>query len=162
MTIDPVAEWRQMFDETWRLERDFFWDPNMLGVDWKGMRARYGALLPRVTTRGELTDLLGELIAELRTSHEYVWGGDAPGPEAAQRGEAGYRPQPHSRRAARPRIARIYGTDRWNPERCSPLLLPGLPVKQGDYPAGDRRHPASHPSSKPTRSWPGSWRSRSS
>lgn len=132
MTVDPVAEWRQMFNESWRLERDFFWDPNMLGVDWNAMRASYGALLPRVTTREELSDLLGELIAELRTSHEYVWGGDDPGKKPRRVGRLGLdlslRPE-----SGRVRIDRIYGPDRWNPERSSPLHLPGLGVTAGDY-----------------------------
>jgi tricorn protease len=132
MTIDPVAEWRQIFAESWRLERDFFWDTNMLGVNWPAMRERYGALLPRVTTRDELNDLLGELIAELRTSHEYLWGGDDPGRAPRGVGRLGVdlavRPE-----TGRVQITRIYGPDRWDGERSSPLLLPGQRVNEGDY-----------------------------
>jgi len=132
MTIDPVAEWRQIFHEAWRLERDFFWDPDMLGIDWAGVRARYAPLLPRVTTRDELTDLLGEMIAELRTSHEYVWGGDDPGKSPRAVGRLGIDLARGS--ADGPlRIARVHGPDRWDAERASPLLLPGLGVAPGDY-----------------------------
>src|SRR5262249_35782757 len=72
--LAPEDEWRQMFDETWRLMRDFYWDANMGGVDWKAQRDKYRALLPRIGTRSELNDLLGELIGELSTSHTYMRG----------------------------------------------------------------------------------------
>lgn len=65
-----------MYDEAWRMMRDFYWDANMGGVDWKEQREKYRALLPRLGTRGELNDLLGELIGELATSHTYISGGD--------------------------------------------------------------------------------------
>src|SRR5204862_548907 len=75
--LAPQDEWRQIFDETWRLMRDFYWDANMGGVDWKAQRDKYRALLPRLGTRDELNDLLGELIGELATSHTYIFGGDS-------------------------------------------------------------------------------------
>jgi tricorn protease len=73
--VDVRGEWKQMFEEAWRLQRDFYWAPNMVGIDWPAMREKYAALLPRVGTRGELNLLIGELIGELGTSHTYVWGG---------------------------------------------------------------------------------------
>lgn len=76
--IDPTAEWAQMFDETWRLQRDFFWAPTMSGVDWPAMRERHRALLPLVGSRREATDLIGQMIGELGTSHAYLMGGDEP------------------------------------------------------------------------------------
>lgn len=74
--LAPDEEWRQMFDETWRMMRDFYWDANMGGVDWREQREKYRTLLPRLGTRGELNDLLGELVGELGTSHTYIFGGD--------------------------------------------------------------------------------------
>ncbi|MFO0962754.1 MAG: LpqB family beta-propeller domain-containing protein [Phycisphaerales bacterium] len=74
--VDPRAEWAQIFDEAWRLQRDFFWKPDMGGVDWKAVKARYAALLPRVGTRMELNDLVGEMCGELGNSHSYISGGD--------------------------------------------------------------------------------------
>jgi tricorn protease len=76
MTVDPVAEWRQIFTDAWRFERDYFYDPNLHGVDWNGMRARYGALLDGCVTRNDVNLVLGELIAELNSSHTYRGGGD--------------------------------------------------------------------------------------
>jgi tricorn protease len=77
MRVDIAAEWRQIFDEAWRLQRDFFWKPDLGGVDWRAVRARYEALLPRIGTREELNDLVGEMSGELGTSHTYIGGGDA-------------------------------------------------------------------------------------
>jgi tricorn protease len=74
--LSPADEWGQIFDETWRMMRDFYWDANMGGVDWNAERARYRSLLPRLGTRVELNDLLGELIGEMGTSHTYISGGD--------------------------------------------------------------------------------------
>lgn len=76
MLVDVQAEWAQIFDEAWRLQRDFFWAPNMRGVDWDAMRTKYAARLPQIGTRNELNELIGEMLAELGTSHTYIWGGD--------------------------------------------------------------------------------------
>lgn len=76
VAVDARAEWNQIFDEAWRLQRDFFWKPDMGGIDWKSVRARYGALLPRIGTRAELNDLVGEMSGELGNSHSYIGGGD--------------------------------------------------------------------------------------
>ncbi len=74
--VNPQAEWKQMFEEAWRLQRDFFWREDMNGVDWAGMRDRYRPLVDRVGSRAELNDVIGELMSELRNSHAYVSGGD--------------------------------------------------------------------------------------
>jgi len=76
LRVDPVQEWRHVLQEAWRLQRDFFWAPNMLGIDWWLMRAHMETLLPRIGTRQELEDLISQLVRELRTSHAYAWGGD--------------------------------------------------------------------------------------
>jgi tricorn protease len=76
MRVGVADEWLQIFDEAWRMQRDFYWDPNMTGVDWPAMRAKYRALVPLAGTRGELNDIIHDMIEELGNSHAYVWGGD--------------------------------------------------------------------------------------
>ncbi|MDG2021581.1 MAG: S41 family peptidase [Phycisphaerales bacterium] len=76
MLVDAPAEWAQILDEAWRLQRDFFWNPALNGIDWDSIRIKYQALLSRVGNRAELNRLIGAMIAELGTSHTYVWGGD--------------------------------------------------------------------------------------
>ena len=128
--IDPREEWRQMYHEAWRIERDFYWDPAMTGHNWEQIGKRYEALLPWVAHRTDLNYLLGEMIAELNTSHTYVGGGDLPQPPHVGVGllgadfeaEGGYY-----------RIAKIYPGENWNEASRSPLTEPGLQVKAGDY-----------------------------
>ena len=75
--MKTADEWKQIFAEAWRLQRDFYWAENMAGIDWPAMRAKYAKLLPRIATRGELNDILSQLIGELGTWHTYVFGGDS-------------------------------------------------------------------------------------
>jgi len=132
MHLDPPAEWRQIFDEAWRLERDFFYDPGMHGVDWKGIKKRYAGLLPYVSNREDLNYLLGEMIGELNCSHTYVWGGDrfyAPSPSVGLLG-ADLELDP---KAGLYKLAKIYPPDEWNLENDAPLAQPGLDIREGDY-----------------------------
>jgi len=124
----PPDEWRQIFDETWRLMRDFYWDANMGGVDWKAQRDKYRTLLPRLGTRDELNDLLGELIGELATSHTYIFGGD-PGTELPQI-STGLLGIDAVRAGAGFQVARIYRGDPADGVR-SPLEEPGVNVAAG-------------------------------
>src|SRR5262249_26041409 len=78
--LDRHQEWKQIFDECWRQERDFFYDPNLHGVDWKGVKAKYEVLVPYVNHRADLTYIIGEMIAELSAGHAYVGGGEMPHP----------------------------------------------------------------------------------
>jgi tricorn protease len=128
--IDPRAEWRQIYHEAWRIERDFYWDPNMTGHDWNKIGARYEALLPWVAHRSDLNYLIGELIAELSTSHTYVGGGDQPRKPHVTVGMLGADFEPDS---GFYRIAKIYSGENWNDDTRSPLTDPGLKVKTGDY-----------------------------
>ena len=80
MMLDRQAEWKQIFNECWRQMRDFFYDPNMHGVDWKAMRERYEPLVAHVNHRADLTYIIGEMIGELNVGHAYVGGGDMPKP----------------------------------------------------------------------------------
>jgi tricorn protease len=86
LAVQPLQEWAQIFGEVWRLQRDHFWVEDMSGVDWPAMRERYAPLLPRVATRGELSDLIWELQGELGTSHAYEVGGDHRKPPAVALG----------------------------------------------------------------------------
>jgi tricorn protease len=130
MELDPPAEWRQMFNDAWRFERDYFYDPNMHGVDWKAMRTRYGDMLDDAITRWDLNFLLGELIAELNASHAYRGGGDTEQPAARGVGLLGCDFELHD---GAYRIARIVTGAPWDSSVRSPLAEPGADVKQGDY-----------------------------
>ncbi len=132
MLLDPPAEWRQIFDETWRLERDFFYVPNMHGVDWPAMRTKYGALLPHVAHRNALTYLIGEMIAELNIGHAYVGGGDFPKTKTVPIALLGV-DYALDRTTGRYRIERILQGQNWVETRRSPLTEPGVGVLQGTY-----------------------------
>ena len=128
--VDPVAEWRQIFNDVWRFERDFFYDPGMHGVDWNVMRMRYGKLLDDAVTRWDVNFILGELIAELSSSHTYRGGGDIEKP--LERG-VGLLGADFALDAGYYRIANILDGAPWDSEARSPLKMPGVNVKEGDY-----------------------------
>jgi tricorn protease len=129
--IDPVAEWRQIFTDAWRLERDYFYDPGMHGVNWNEMRQRYGKLLEDAVTRWDVNYVLGELIAELNSSHTYRSGGDVEkGPSQG----VGYLGCDFSLENGAYRIKHIVQAAAWDSEVRSPLVQPGLTnVHEGDY-----------------------------
>jgi tricorn protease len=127
--LSPQDEWRQIYDETWRLMRDFYWDANMGGVDWRAQRDKYRTLLPRLGTRDELNDLLGELIGELATSHTYIFGGD-PGTELPQI-TTGVLGIDTARKGPGFEVTRIYRGDPADGVR-SPLDEPGVLVRPGE------------------------------
>ena len=131
-SVDRHAEWKQIYDESWRQMRDFFYAPNMNGVDWKAMHDKYAALLPFVNHRNDLTYLLGELVGELNNGHSYVAGGERPDLKRIPLGLLGAE---FSRDAATRayRIDRILPGENWEKDTRSPLTLPGLNVKEGDY-----------------------------
>jgi tricorn protease len=128
--IDPRQEWREVFHEAWRIERDFYWDPNMTGHNWKKIGERYEALLPWVAHRSDLNYIIGEMIAELSTSHTYVGGGDQPAKPHVSVGMLGADFEPDGGYF---RITKIYPGENWNDSSRSPLTEPGLKVKAGDY-----------------------------
>ncbi len=130
MTVDPRAEWKQIFNDVWRLERDFFYDPNMHGVDWKALGERYRRLVEACVTRWDLNYLIGELIAELSASHTYRGGGDTD--EGVAR-NVGYLGVDWEVAGGAYRIKKIISGAPWDSEVRSPLRLPGLKVKEGDY-----------------------------
>jgi tricorn protease len=130
MMVNPRAEWRQIFSDAWRLSRDFFYDPGMHGVDWEAMRKQYGALLEDAVTRWDVNYVIGELIAELSSSHTYRGGGDT---EEVARIGVGYLGVDWEIDNGFYRIAKIIEAAPWDSEVRSPLSMPGAEVKEGDY-----------------------------
>ncbi len=130
--LDRRAEWRQIFHESWRQMRDFFYDPNLHGVDWKAVRARYEPLVEHVAHRADLTYILGEMIGELGAGHTYVGGGDLPKVERIKMGLLGAQLEqdPQTRYY---RVAKILKGANWDRKLRSPLTEIGVGVKEGDY-----------------------------
>ena len=130
MKLDRSAEWQQMFDEAWRYERDYFYDPGMHGNDWDEVRARYSPLVPFVRHRADLTYLLDQMNGEMAVGHSFVFGGDYPevddpsvgllGADLVIEGNAW-------------RISRIYTYESWNPSLTAPLDVAGLNVEEGSF-----------------------------
>ena len=132
VTVDRRAEWRQMFDESWRQMRDFFYAPNMHGVDWPGMKAKYAPLLDHVNHRADLTYVIGEMIGELSTGHTYVGGGDMPRPDRVPMGLLGARLERDAKTKFF-KVATILKGQNWDPALRSPLTDIGVNVKEGDF-----------------------------
>ncbi|MFN2508875.1 MAG: S41 family peptidase [Chthoniobacterales bacterium] len=132
MQLDRHAEWNQIYFEAWRQMRDFFYAPNMNGIDWKVMRDKYAALLPFVNHRNDLTYLMGELIGELNNGHAYVGGGERPETPRIKLGLLGAQlTRDPATRAYR--IDRILPGENWDKHIRSPLTDIGVNVKAGDY-----------------------------
>ncbi|MFZ0958636.1 MAG: PDZ domain-containing protein [Candidatus Sulfotelmatobacter sp.] len=130
--IDPPAEWKQMFNEVWRQERDFFYEASMNGVNWEAIRDKYAPLVPYAANRYDLTYIMGELIGELSNSHTYVGGGDQPDLHPVNVGLLGVDYELDSASGLY-RFKKIYPGENWNPQTRSPLTEPGIDVKEGDY-----------------------------
>jgi len=130
--INPHEEWQQIFNEAWRIQRGFFYDPNMHGVDWKAIKKRYETLLPYVVDRDDLNYVIGEMIGELNASHTYVRGGDVEQPEKISVGLLGCDLELDTENNAY-RIKKIYEGAAWDAEVRSPLRQPGIDVNEGDY-----------------------------
>lgn len=129
--LDPREEWAQIYYEAWRHMRDFHWDRSLGGVNWEAARDQYATLLPRLSTRDDLRDLLGELIGELATSHTYVWGGDA-GRQSPSSVATGLLGADLGRVGDVFVVKRIYRGDPADNIR-SPLAEPGVDVREGEF-----------------------------
>ncbi len=129
-TIDPKAEWKQIYKDSWRIFRDYFYDENMHGVDWKELGERYGKLVDYCATRWDLNYLIGELISELNASHTYRGGGDI---DEAPVKNVGYLGIDWANSNNAYKIAKIIKGAAWDTEVQSPLALPGVKVKEGDF-----------------------------
>lgn len=132
MYLDREAEYRQMFNEAWRLQRDFFYDSNMHGLDWPAIYDRYAPLVAHAAHRFDLTYIIAEMIGELACSHTYTGGGDRIVPEASGIGLLGVDWAIDST-SGRYRIGHILLGQNWVNDRRSPLTEPGIEVAEGDY-----------------------------
>jgi tricorn protease len=129
---DPPQEWKEMFDEVWRQERDYFFEASMNGVDWQKVKEKYAQLLPYVADRYSLTYILGEMIGELSNSHTYTGGGDLPELHPVNVGLLGADYEVDSG-SGMYRIKKIFPGENWDASARSPLTEPGVNVKEEDY-----------------------------
>ena len=129
--IDPRAEWTQIFNEAWRINRDYFYATNYHGVDWNAARQKYATFLPHLSTRGDLNRVIQCMCSELAVGHHRVVGGDSfYQPKNVPGGLLG---ADYSIENGRYRFKKVYGGLNWNPQLRSPLTEPGVNVKAGEY-----------------------------
>jgi tricorn protease len=128
--VDPPAEWRQIYNEIWRLERDFFYDPKLHGVNMADFKARYARYLDGIGHRADLNYLFGEMLGELSVGHLYVGGGALPDQKTVPVGMLG---ADYAIENGRYRFAKVYDGENWNPSLRAPLTAPGVNVKAGEY-----------------------------
>ena len=132
MKIDQRKEWAQIYADGWRIFRDYFYESNMHGVDWKGIKERYSPLIPYVSHRADLDYILGEIISETNTGHCYDDWGDFEKVKRVDTGLLGADLQPELS-SGKYKITKIYAGENWNSARRSPLTEQGVNVKEGDY-----------------------------
>ena len=130
MYLEPKEEFRQIFNEGWRLQRDYLYVPNMHGADWPKMKQMYGALLPYAMHRADLNYLLDNMGAEIAIGHSYVRGGEMPEVPPSPGGLLG---ADFAIESGRYKITRIYDNESWNPDLRAPLAGPGVDVAVGDF-----------------------------
>jgi tricorn protease len=128
--VDPRAEWRQMYNEVWRGERDFFYDPNLHGVNLEEFKKRYEGYLTSVAHRSDLNYLFREMLNQLTVGHMFINGGDQPRPNFVPGGLLGADYKIENNRY---RFAKVYSGESWNPQLRAPLTQPGVNVKEGEY-----------------------------
>ncbi len=128
--VDPRAEWAQMYRETWRIERDFFYDPNHHGLDLEAAAKKYEPYLASLQHRADLNYLFNEMLGELTIGHLYVRGGDVPDPKRVPGGLLG---ADYKIESGRYRFAKVYNGENWNPQARAPLTQPGVNVMADEY-----------------------------
>lgn len=131
MRVDPRAEWEQIFRETWRIQREYFYDPQMHGTNWQAIYDKYRPLVAYVGHRADLGYLIAQVGGELAVGHSYLIGtGDVPAEDSVSVGLLG---ADYAVENGHYRIKRIYSGENWNPELRAPLSAPGIQVSEGDY-----------------------------
>lgn len=133
MNLNRAEEWNQIFEEAWRYEKDYFYDPNMHGRDWNGVYEKYAPLVPFIKHRDDLNYILDQVNGEMSVGHSFVGGGDYPEVDKSMVGLLG---ADLVAEKGRWKIDRIYTTESWNPGLTSPLDRPDLKVKEGYYLVG--------------------------
>jgi len=127
--VDPRAEWRQIYHETWRIERDFLYDPHTHGLNIPKIEAKYRPYLDSLASRSEFTYLSTEMLGEITIGHMFMRGPREPDKEP----KTGLLGADYKTENGRYRIAKILGGQNWTPGLASPLTLPGVSVKEGEY-----------------------------
>jgi tricorn protease len=127
---EPTVEWRQMYHEAWRIERDFFYDPGYHGLDLQAAEKKYSVYLDGLASRGDLNYLFEEMLGELTCGHVFVGGGDEP---EVKRVGVGLLGADYAIDNGRYRFVRVYDGENWNPNLKAPLTQPGVNVKAGEY-----------------------------
>ncbi|RYZ55895.1 MAG: hypothetical protein EOO14_12760, partial [Chitinophagaceae bacterium] len=130
MVLQPKEEWKQIFNDTWRRYRDFFYDPGMHQVDWNAMRKSYSALLDDAITRWDVLNIQQEMISELSAGHTYAGGGDV---EQAKNRTHGLLGIDWAQDNGAYKVGRIVRGGKWDHEVRSPFDITGIRVKEGDY-----------------------------
>lgn len=130
MYLEPKEEFKQIFNEGWRNQRDYLYVPNMHGANWPKMKEMYGQLLPYVMHRADLNYLMDMMGAEIAIGHSYVRGGDMPNVPQVVGGLLG---ADFAIENGRYKVTRIYDNESWNPDLRSPLATPGATVNVGEY-----------------------------
>ncbi|MFN0087810.1 MAG: PDZ domain-containing protein [Blastocatellia bacterium] len=128
--VDPRAEWKQMYAETWRIQRDFFYDPTLHGLDYEGTKKKYEVYLDGLAHREDLNYLFREMLGNMSVGHHNAGGGDAPQANNVTTGLLGCDFKVEN---GRYRFAKIYNGENWNPQLRAPLTQPGVEVNVGDY-----------------------------
>lgn len=134
-TVDPQKEWLQIFDDTWRWYRDFFFDPSMFGLNWKAIGERYRSYIPYITSRAQLNWVMQQMVGELSVSHTYISGGDFgpvdPPKSKVYTGWLGADVVPD--KSGYYRFSTIYGPTEYDLDLKSPLVRPDINLKEGNF-----------------------------
>jgi tricorn protease len=128
--VDPKAEWKQEYNEVWRIERDFFYDPNLHGLNLPETKKHYEPYLENVGSRYDFSYLLAEMLGELTVGHMYI---RTPPEPPAEQGKVGLLGADYTVENGRYRFSKIYQGENWNPQLRAPLTQPGVNVQEGDY-----------------------------
>ena len=128
--VDPRAEWKQEYNEVWRIERDFFYDPNLHGLDLAATKKHYEPYLENVGSRIDFSYLLAEMLGELTVGHMYI---RTPPEPPAEQGKVGLLGAEYTIENGRYRFSKIYQGENWNPQLRAPLTQPGVNVQEGEY-----------------------------
>jgi len=128
--VDPRAEWKHMYEQVWRDERDFLYDPGLHGLNLEEIKKKYEPFLENIATRDDLNYLFTEMLGNITIGHMFVGGGDLPEPKHVRSGLLG---ADYSIENGRYRFARIYNGENWNPKLRAPLTQPGVNVQVGEY-----------------------------
>src|SRR5690606_25756507 len=128
--IDPAQEWQQIFNDAWRMQKEYFYDANMHGIDWQAIYDKYQPLLKHVQRREDLNDVLVDMIAELQVGHNRIGGGDVHQEGSSKAGLLG---ADFTISNGKYQFKTVYQGDRWSPFLKAPLNVPGASAKAGDY-----------------------------